>query len=76
MLGRIAKRQAASDDSAVDYSEIPALSDVQLAGFRRMPKVLVAARIDREVYEWLLRYGSGYSTRINSILRTVMEQAR
>jgi uncharacterized protein (DUF4415 family) len=41
-----------------------------------MPKVLVAARIDREVYDWLLGYGEGYSTRINSILRTVMERAR
>ena len=48
----------------------------QLAQFRRPPKVLVAARIDREVYEWLMQYGPGYSTRINRILRTVMERAR
>ena len=76
VLARIAKRQAAGDDSGIDYSDIPALTDEQLAGFRRTPKVLVAARIDREVYDWLLHYGEGYSTRINSILRTVMEQAR
>ncbi len=75
-LSRIAKRQAAEDDSGIDYSDIPALTDEQLAQFRRTPKVLVAARIDREVYDWLLRYGKGYSTRINSILRTVMEKAR
>ena len=75
-LSRIAKRQAAGDDSAIDYSDIPALTDEQLAQFRRTPKVLVAARIDKEVYDWLLRYGKGYSTRINRILRTVMERAR
>ncbi len=76
VLSRIAKRQAAGDDSGIDYSDIPALTSEQLARFRRTPKVLVAARIDREVYDWLMRYGEGYSTRINSILRAVMERAR
>jgi uncharacterized protein (DUF4415 family) len=76
VLSRIAKRQAAGDDSDIDYSDIPPLTDEQLAQFRRTPKVLVAARIDREVYNWLMQYGKGYSTRINSILRTVMERAR
>jgi len=75
-LARIAKRQAAGDDAGIDYSDIPALTEEQLAQFRRPPKVLVAARIDREVYEWLMQYGPGYSTRINRILRTVMERAR
>jgi uncharacterized protein (DUF4415 family) len=46
----------------------------QAAQFRRTKKVLVAARIDREVYDWLMRYGKGYSTRINGILRAVMER--
>jgi len=75
-LSRIAKRQAAGDDSDIDYSDIPPLTDAQLAQFRRAPKVLVAARIDRDVYDWLMGYGEGYSTRINNILRTVMERAR
>jgi uncharacterized protein (DUF4415 family) len=35
-----------------------------------------AARIDKEVYDWLMKYGKGYSTRINGILRTVMEANR
>jgi uncharacterized protein (DUF4415 family) len=52
------------------------LTNEQLAQFRRIPKVLVAARIDREVYDWLMQYGKGYSTRINSILRTVMDRTR
>ncbi len=76
VLSRIAKRQAGGDDSGIDYADIPPLTSEQLAQFRRTPKVLVAARIDREVYDWLLQYGKGYSTRINSILRTVMERAR
>ena len=76
VLSRIAKRQAVGDDSGLDYSDIPSLTDEQLARFRRTPKVLVAARLDREVYDWLMQYGEGYSTRINSILRTVMERAR
>ena len=76
VLAIIAKRQAAGDDSGVDYSDIPPLTDEQLARFRRTPKVLVAARLDRDVYDWLKKYGEGYSTRINSILRAVMARAR
>jgi uncharacterized protein (DUF4415 family) len=76
VLARIAKRQASGDDSEIDYSDIPPLTDEQLAGFRRAPKVLVAARLDRDVYDWLKTYGEGYSTRINNILRTVMSRAR
>jgi uncharacterized protein (DUF4415 family) len=69
-------RQAARDDAGIDYSDIPALTDEQLAQFKRSPKVLVAARIDQEVYDWLMKYGKGYSTRINGILRSVMEGTR
>lgn len=76
VLARIAKRQAAGDDSGIDYSDIPPLTDKQLAQFGRAPKVLVAARLDRDVYDWLKQYGEGYSTRINSILRAVMSRAR
>ena len=43
---------------------------------RRAPKVLVAARLDRDIYDWLKQYGKGYSTRINNILRAVMSRAR
>lgn len=75
-LDRIAKRQAAGDDSGIDYSDIPKLTDAQLAQFRRPAKVLVAARLDREVYEWLKSYGGGYSSRINNILRAVMSKTR
>ena len=61
-------------DSEIDYSDIPALTDEQLAEFKPAAKILVAARIDRDVYNWLRKFGDGYSTRINGILRAVMEQ--
>lgn len=76
VLARIAGRQSAGQRSDIDYSDIPALTDEQLAQFRRAPKVLIAARLDREVYDWLRQYGEGYSTRINAILRAVMSRAR
>ena len=63
-------------DSEIDYSDIPPLSDEELAQFRRAPKVLVAARLDRDVYDWLRKHGEGYSTRINNILRAVMSRTR
>jgi uncharacterized protein (DUF4415 family) len=76
VLKRLAERQVAGDDSGIDYSDIPALTHEQLAGFRRAPKVLIAARLDRDVVEWLKKYGDGYSTRINFILREAMAKAR
>ena len=76
VLGRIAKRQSAGRDSGINYSDIPPLTDEQLAEFRRTPKVLVAARLDRDVYDWLRKYGVGYSARINHILRAVMSRSR
>ncbi len=75
-LRRIATRQAAGDDSRINHMNIPALTDEQLTRFRRTPKVLIAARVDREVYDWLRQYGEGYSTRVNHILRAVMARAR
>jgi hypothetical protein len=53
VLSRIAKRQAAGQDSDIDYSDISPLTDEQLAQFRRAPKVLIAARLDRDIYDLL-----------------------
>lgn len=57
VLARIAKRQATGLDAEIDYSDIPPLTDEQLVQVRRAPKVLVAARLDRDVYDWLRQYG-------------------
>jgi len=75
-LAAVARRQKHSKASQIDYSDIPALTDTQLTQFRRTPKKLVAVRLDADVFEWLQRYGAGYSTRINHVLRVVMSQAR
>jgi uncharacterized protein (DUF4415 family) len=75
-LDRVARSQKRSTASQIDYSDIPALTNKQLAHFRRPPKKLVAVRLDADVFEWLQQYGAGYSTRINHILRVVMSQAR
>ena len=75
-LDRVAKRQKRADVSSLDYSDIPALTDQQLSQFRRPAKKLVAVRLDSDVFEWLQKFGPGYSTRINNVLRVVMSQGR
>jgi uncharacterized protein (DUF4415 family) len=70
-------RLEARPKSEIDYSDIPPLSEEQLASaFRPKSKQLVAVRLDRDVLSWLKQYGSGYSTRINAILRAAMTARR
>ena len=72
-----AERQAAGDDSDIDFSDIPQLTDEQLAGMVRMRdvkrKVAVSVRLDSEVLDWLKSKGEGHLTRINDILVNLME---
>jgi uncharacterized protein (DUF4415 family) len=75
-LEDVRQMQKRADVSELDYSDVPALSDQQLAQFRRPPKKLVAVRLDADVFEWLQQFGAGYSTRINRVLRAVMDQQR
>ena len=75
-LAGVVSRQKRENVSEIDYSDIAALTDKQLAQFRRPPKKLVAVRLDADVFEWLRQFGSGYSTRINNVLRVVMSQRR
>jgi uncharacterized protein (DUF4415 family) len=74
-LDGVARRQKRADAAQIDYSDIPALTDKQLAQFRRPPKKLVAVRLDADVFEWLQQFGAGYSTRINHVLRVVMSRS-
>lgn len=62
-------------DSEIDFSDIPPLTDEQLATAFQPNRQLIAVRLDREVLDWLRGFGPGYSTRINNILRVVMENA-
>jgi uncharacterized protein (DUF4415 family) len=63
-------------DSDIDYSDIPPLDK----GFLKKAttawppvKKQLTIRIDADVLEWLRAQGKGYQTRINRILRVVME---
>ncbi len=76
VLEGIATRQKSTSASLIDYSDIPALTDKELNQFRRPSKKLVAVRRDADVLEWLKQYGTGYSTRINNVLRVVMSKGR
>jgi uncharacterized DUF497 family protein/predicted DNA binding CopG/RHH family protein len=63
-------------DSDIDYSEIPRLDKTFLTK-ATMPwppaKKQLTIRLDEDVLDWLKRHGKGYQTRINRILRVVME---
>ncbi len=46
------------------------------ARWNRPRKQRVSLRMDREVVEWFKAKGPGYQTRINRILRSVMEDGK
>jgi uncharacterized protein (DUF4415 family) len=63
-------------DSEIDYSDIPALdkSFLKRATTPWPPvKQQLTIRLDADVLAWLKADGRGYQTRINRILRVVME---
>ena len=77
-LRRVARRQAAGDDSRIDFDDIPRLTDEQLANMVRLRdarprKVAVSVRLDAHVLNWLRSKGEGHLTRINDILTNLME---
>jgi len=76
-LRRHAAKQAAGDDSDINFDDIPHLTDEQLAQMVRLrdirPKVPVSVRLEPRVLAWLKSKGEGHLTRINDILRNIME---
>ncbi len=80
MLRRGAAKQAAGNDSDIDYSDIPRLTPQQLAGMMRLRgprrKQAVSVRLDPQVLDWLKSKGEGHLTRINNILTNLMEAER
>ena len=72
-LRKIKVKQDTGDDSGINFVDIPELTAEQLASAKRPARPLVAARLDQDVIEWLQSFGPGYSSRINSILRSVMK---
>jgi len=77
-LRRVARHQAAGDDSRINLKDIPRLTDEQLAHMVRLRdarprKVAVSVRLDARVLSWLRSKGEGHLTRINDILTNLME---
>jgi uncharacterized protein (DUF4415 family) len=68
---------AAMPDELIDTSDIPELTDEQLAqmrptSFYRPVKKQITARVDADVLAWLKAQGKGYQSRMNAILRREM----
>lgn len=71
------KRLAEMPDDEIDYDDIPALTEDQLAEmqrgrFYRTVKKQITARVDADVLAWLKSQGKGYQSRMNEILRDAM----
>ena len=63
-------------DADIDYSDIPALDRTFLKKATTAwppAKKQLTIRLDADVLDWLKGHGKGYQTRINRILRVVME---
>jgi uncharacterized protein (DUF4415 family) len=70
---------ALRSDDAVDVSEAPEVQDWSQAvvgRFYRPVKQPVTLRLDADVLAWLRSHGPGYQTRINRLLRSIMEGHR
>ena len=76
-LRRHAAKQASGDDADIRFDDIPRLTDEQLAQMVQLrdmrPKVPVSVRLEPRVLAWLKSKGEGHLTRINDILRNIME---
>ena len=70
------KQIEAIGDEDIDYSDIPALDE---SFWRRaelqmpQPKKGIYVRLDSDVLDWLKSKGKGYQTRMNAMLRALME---
>ncbi|MGE0644323.1 MAG: BrnA antitoxin family protein [Nitrospira sp.] len=84
---RIGKKKAVTRKRKIDYSDIPSLSDRQLASMRRIgrsplgeePRQLIAIRLDSKVLQWLKALAAKrqvpYQSLINDLLANEMRKA-
>lgn len=70
-------RLARKPDSEIDFSDIPPLTDQQLAEMvpyrLRSKTTLISLRVQNDVLAWLKSKGPGHLSRINAILANVMD---
>jgi uncharacterized protein (DUF4415 family) len=83
---RIAKKRGVTKKRKIDYSDIPQLSDDQLASMRRIgrpplgdePRQLIAIRLDPKVLRWLRAVAAKrqvpYQSLINDMLASEMKK--
>ncbi len=83
---QIAKKRSATKKRKIDYSDIPPLSDEQLASMRRVgrpplgdePRQLIAIRLDPKVLRWLKTVAAKrevpYQSLINDMLASEMKK--
>jgi uncharacterized protein (DUF4415 family) len=65
-------------DEDIDLSDIPEQTDwsnVVVGKFYRPVKQSLTIRLDADVIAWFKSQGTGYQTRINSLLRSAMSSA-
>ena len=70
---------AAMREEDIDFSDIPKITDWEgpvIGKFYRPIKQAVTIRLDSDVIDWLRNGGRGYQTRINTLLRSVMEHQK
>jgi uncharacterized protein (DUF4415 family) len=56
-----------------DAPELPDWSNAVVGRFYRPVKQSVTLRLDADVLDWLRSQGPGYQTRINRLLRSIMQ---
>lgn len=83
---RIGKKKTGTKKRKIDYSDIPPLSDEQLASMRRIgrpplgdePRQLIAIRLDPKVLRWLkaiaVKRNIPYQSLINDMLANEMKK--
>ncbi|MBH0203080.1 MAG: hypothetical protein HP496_12505 [Nitrospira sp.] len=83
---RIGKKKTVTKRRKIDYSDIPPLSDEQLASMRRIgrpplgeePRQLIAIRLDPKVLRWLkalaVKRKVPYQSLINDMLASEMKK--
>ena len=80
--GRAGKRGVVTRRRKIDYSDIPELSDEQLARMRRVgrpplgerPKKPISIRLDERVLEWVKRTAKRRHKRYQSLISEILEK--
>jgi uncharacterized protein (DUF4415 family) len=66
---------AAKKEKDIDFSDVAPILDwsqAKMGRFFRPKKKAVTMRLDTDVIGWLKRYGPGYQTKANMLLRSAM----